>query len=231
MSKHWAKEQLHKDFLMENTEVILVWIKNNRQYVFGALTVIAVVGLLSVVMVTRANSMREAAWERLFKAQQLTYMGNTEEAAKTLDDIIKNFSSTTASAHAKNFKAEYLYRQGKYKEAAEAFASLAQNSNVKDMAALALIGEASSYQGAGDLGKAIQTYSDAIAKAQNTPLLPFAKYSKAQVLFEAGKNTEALAEYDQLSKQFAETYWGQLAKENISPAKPAAPAAAQPAKR
>ncbi len=221
MSKHWEHEQVHQDSVVEKTETILIWIKENRQLFFGTLTVVAAAGLIAIVMVSRANSMREAAWDRLFKAQQLTYMGNTEEANKTLDDIITNFSSTPASAHAKNFKAEYLYRQGKYKEAAEAFSVLAQTTNVKDMPVIALLGKAASYQGAGDFEKAIQAYTEAVSKAQDTPLLPFAKLSKAQALSEAGKNAEALADFDQISKQFAETYWGQVAKEKVSPTKPA----------
>lgn len=221
MSKHWEHEQVHQDSVVKKTETILIWIKENRQLFFGTLTVVAAAGLIAIVMVSRANSMREAAWDRLFKAQQLTYMGNTEEANKTLDDIIKNFSSTPASAHAKNFKAEYLYRQGKYKEAAEAFNVLAQTTSVKDMPAIALLGKAASYQGEGDFEKAIQAYTEAVAKAQDTPLLPFAKFSKAQVLAEAGRNAEALADFDQISKQFAETYWGQVAKEKVSPTKPA----------
>lgn len=211
MSKHWVREELHKDRLASAVDGFAAWVRRNREYLGGAAITLAVVGVLGAYFASRAEKIKDEAWNKYFEAQQLAYMNETAKALDLAGQVQANYPKTEAAANAALFKGDLLFETEKYKEAAQAYAQLA--GNAKHLAPFAELGEIMARNADGDYAASIDAAKKFVSMRPDSPLAPQAYLTMARSYQAMGNAASAKETLAKVASLFPETVWGELVKD------------------
>lgn len=195
-------------------DLILNWIKKNRETFIGSVVILLAIIVFSVYFFIHYRGLRDTAWKNLFMAQQVGYGGNVTQAQQQLAAIEASYGSTSAAPYATLTKGDMLFAQGKFKEAGAEYAKLV---NAKELAPFAVYSAGKCKEADGDLAGAQVQYSDFLLKNPEHFLAPEVHASLARTQELSGSSDLARTTYEKIVLLYPETSWAMQAKAKLTP--------------
>ncbi len=199
-------------------DLILGWIKKNRETFIGSAVILLAVVVFSVYFLIHYRGLRDTAWKNLFMAQQA---GSADQAQQQLTAIEASYGSTSAAPYATSTKGDILFAQGRFKEAGAEYSKLL---NLKDLAPFASYNVGKCKEAEGDLAGAQVQYSDFLLKNPEHYMAPEVHASLARAQELSGAKDLAKTTYEKIVLLYPDTSWAAQAKAKLAPPAPPSPA-------
>lgn len=197
-------------------EIILNWIKNNRQTAIGIAMIIVLMIIISIAFYVNYSKNSQTAQKQLFIAQQVAYGGRIDAALKQLTDVENNFNSRPEADFAIYNKGDIFFDQGQFKEAAQEYNKVLQRKSNKDLLPYAAYSLAKSYQAMQDYDTAIVKLKDFISAWPEHFLCGQAYSSLAYIYQKKGDLASAKEINQKITVLFPQTDWAEEAKSRLS---------------
>lgn len=237
MSESMTRQELKHDALATAIIDGIKWIKGNRSLFTGITSTLAGVILLTSFFLYRSHISANRAQDKLSMAQgQLYSAEGADQGMRMIDEVINQYSKTSAALKARLVKAEFLQEQHQYDEAEKALLPVLQQTGSDPVIPLALQVIATIREDAGKLPDALQAYQQFLEKYPDHFLAPKVYESIGRVYELSGKAQEAKRTYEKLSTLYPASGWAQRAQERLSAlggtssAQPATPVPAAPSR-
>lgn len=190
-----------KDFLKQYTQIIIAVV---------ILVVFAVVG----VTLYRGYLVRQEveASRILLRAETAMNNGNMEQAQTSIDDLLKNYSSTTAAETARFMKAQMNYSTGNYDLAIQQYQDLLRKykGNLQNEVKFSL---ANAYQSKGEIPEALRIYEE-LENKKDFPRKHELYYMKGLALETQGELDQAIEAYKNIPSDSQSLFYG-LSRERL----------------
>lgn len=186
------------------------WFEIHKKQVLIICCLIAIVALGTWYYIWHTKQREIQASAALLKLG-LNIHGSYDKQIKA-DDFIKiaeTFDGTATAEKAFILAAGQLFSEDKYKEALDFFRKFQSKYPSSRILDLAILGEASSLEGMGQLDDALKVYRDLAQK--NTVTSYKAKLAIGRILQLKGQYSEALKAYDELVRSAPNTIWSEEA--------------------
>ena len=189
------------------------FVKNHRNSVIAAVVILVLAVVLGYAYTTHVQKTREQSWAAYYNAQ-LAVMKDPS-AISQLDGVGLQFPGTQAAQYAQLLKGDILYAGENYAQAADAYEPLlnAHNELLRTVATMSL---AATRQAVKDYDGAINLMTPFIQKNPTSFALPQAYFTLAMSQELAGKKTDAVETYKQIAANYANTYFGTIAKDKLT---------------
>jgi len=216
MSKHWIKEDLKQDVVLDNAEKVIAFIKAHRDYVIGSLVSLIIVAVVGYAVAARMQSVRQTAWEKLFQAEQLAYADKVDDSFKVIAEIDKDFSGSDVWPYAQLLKGDTLFQQKKYADAAAAYENLIKRGKPALLQPFAYAGDVESLESAGNYSEAIAKAQTFLSKQPEHFLAPQIYLSMARSQELSGNAAGARESYEKVGLHYPNTYWAAMAAAKLT---------------
>ena len=210
-----SHHNLRKNELADAVYVVAEWIKNNRQQFYGIAGIVIGIIIFTAFFLTRYFLVRERVSDKLSLAQALMYHNQADQAVKTLDEVIAQYSNTPSAAIARITKADYLIRQHKYSQARDLISSVMASGKPETIIPLAYPIMGNIQEDTQDYKGAINTYNDFLGKFPEHFLVPGILDSLGRVYQITGASEQAKGAYQRLVTEFKGSGWEREARENL----------------
>jgi TolA-binding protein len=178
---------------------VLTWLEENKKTLGIG---IAVVSAVVVTLIVQKNL--HASAEAEANQALLATLGSTSKtngpSAEELFKVAAQHSGTAAAERSEFLAATKLFEDGKYAEAQKAFETFNQAHADSLLGGAATYGVASALDAQNKAADAVSAYARFISGFASDPLVPQARLSKALIHESQKQYSEALALYDEVSK-------------------------------
>lgn len=213
MSNTWIESGIIRK--ATKSEVVLIWIKKNRETVIGSAVILLAAIILGSFFTLRYSQINKAAWKELFMAKQQAKMGKLALANKSLAKIETGFSNTTAAGYAFLLKGDILFSTKKYEEAVTAYQKASDFAKPETIVPVALSNIGKSQEAKKDFDKAIVSYRSFLERYPEHFLAPEAHFSIANIYTLQNKKDEATSAYEKIAILYPQTLWAENAKARL----------------
>ena len=208
-----SKKQAEK---VEKTKALLAWIKENRETFWGGVAITAAVVAFVIFFTASYSKLQKNAWQALFMAQQHSYSGNTEEGRKIIDNIVKNYSRSSAVPFALMLQADLDFAKGNYEEAEKTYTQAMKKADNELMPVL-MFNIAKTYEARHNWDETIKAYQNFLKKYPGHYTAPEVHTNLAVILSRAGKEAESKAAFERIIVIYPDTPWAEQAKKILNP--------------
>ena len=208
-----SKKQAEK---IEKTKNFLSWIKENRETFWGGVAIIAAVIAFVIFFTASYSKLQKNAWQSLFMAQQNAYSGNTEESLKIIDNIVKNYSRSSAVPFAMMLQADLDFAKGNYEESEKTYMQAMKKAD-SELVPVLMFNIAKTYEARHNWDEAVKAYENFLKKYPGHYTAPEIHTNLAVVYSRAGKESESKAAFERIIVIYPDTPWAEQAKKILNP--------------
>jgi len=217
-----SKQEIRRNPLAEWVGATVRFVQAHRIAIVVAAVVLAI-GLSVATGFWWQEQKREAEASRLLgnglaamRTDQPGSSGNSEEAAKLFQDVVKQFPKTQSGEEALIALGNVQYGAGKMDEALASFAQYLTTFPRGRFTMEAGLGKAYAQEAKGDLQGAAQTLSQILEQDKNNPLAGEAYMTLARLYEEMKKPDDAMRVYGQVAEEYPQTRWAENALQRMS---------------
>ena len=212
MGKHWARQQVKRNELVDVVDQALVWVNSHRQATGLSAAAMVLITLAGGSLLYHRHSLQAAAWEQLSMAQGLAFRGDPDKALEQIKKIVSDDSRANASGFGLLFAGDMLYPRAQYKESMEYYSKLLERGKPVALMPLALGGLGMAQEASEGFEQAASTNKRFLETYPDHFLAPQVHSSLARCLEALGKAAQAKAAYQKIALQYPETPWALGAK-------------------
>lgn len=213
--KHLSKEELHKDWLLENMQKCVKWIEQNKHTAIVVLLSILTLVVIALISLQYMANRKEKSWAALQIAKQYVAVGDNDRFIEELNLLNEKYQNTPANVHGQILLANYHYEKEEYDKACLAYENaMAVNKNEMLMP-IAELGYIKSLQANKQYDKAIDQADKFLTLHANTFVTPEVNFALAQTYELKGDKVKAVQTFDQIVAKYPDTYWAEEAKLKI----------------
>ncbi|MBN1823197.1 MAG: tetratricopeptide repeat protein [Endomicrobiales bacterium] len=212
ISRRELKKNELEDLVIKTAE----WIKNNRQlFTVAAASVIFLI-LFGVFFFYRFHVARARANDKLAFAESHIFSGQIDRGLGLLDEIISQYSGTSAAAQARLLKADYFVDSRKYEDAASILSPIIASGKPKRLVPFAVSFMGLINENRGKYDEAVSAYLEFLDKYPEHFLTPKIYESLGRVYEIKGSVEDAKTTYEKLTALYPVTGWAKRAQERLA---------------
>lgn len=223
MSDRLTRQQLKEDPLLQGTSDAADYAKDHMRLIIGVAA--ALIVLSSVIYFVRTGAARgkEQAAAMLIEAKTELKRGALEAAAGRLEELTRDHGGTTSGKAGLLVYGDVRFAQGQYQEADEYYRRAAEAYS-KDavLSDAARRGRAACLENLSRHEEAAELYLSLAESASNEVMAADTRMAVARNYMKAGRQGEAIAIYEELSRNFSNPQVAQSAQLRLAEAKAAA---------
>lgn len=211
-----SRQQLKKNELEEFVLIAATWIKNNRSMFLSIAGTSLGVLLFTAFVLVRFHTAKTYAIDKLAMAQGQLFQGQADQANKSLDEIINQYSSSDIAVQSRLSKAEFYCSQQNYQEAERVLLPLADKDKPKHLIPLALASLGAARENSMKFADALSTYNLFIEKFPDHFLAPKIYESMARVYELTNAPAQAKSVYEKMVTLYPSSGWSARAQERLN---------------
>ncbi|MEA3506882.1 MAG: DUF2989 domain-containing protein [Elusimicrobiota bacterium] len=213
MTRRWVKEELRKNPIRDFIVKVIKYFRDNKNYFYIALAIVAVIGLFIFVTVRNRREANRDASLIYAEAQDAVSRFNYERAIERLEQIETAYGNTKVVDQALYLKAQVFYKRGDMEQAAVILKDAVDRYSKSKIKPEMLVMLGSAYENLQRYDMAEASY---IRIKEESYLYPEALSGMARIKYEQENIQEAINLYTRVASHFTGTYWGDKAKEILA---------------
>ena len=199
-----------------NYDKILNFIKKNRNAVVTALCFVIGIILFVIFVNARLNILANDASDKLTIATNYIANNNIEQGFKIIDNIIDQYSNTTASYRARFMKATHLISEKQYEQAEVLLKYIIENGKPKTIKPLAYPSLILINEETGSIDRAIEYSNIFLNSYPDNYLVPSVMENLARFYKLTNKVEQANQLYQKIKDTFPNSEYFVRAEQNLS---------------
>ena len=192
------------------------FIKKNRNTIITVLCFCIGIILFVIFLNARLNILANDASDKLTIATNYIANNNIEQGFKIIDNIIEQYSNTTASYRARFMKATHLISEKQYEQAEVLLKYIIQNGKPKTVRPLAYPSLILIYEETGSIDRAIEYSNIFLNSYPDNYLVPSVMENLARFYKLTNKVEQANELYQKLKDTFPNSEYSVRAEQNLS---------------
>jgi len=204
-----------KDTLLAFLDGTIAFYNKRKSAIWTGALILLVAGLIGYAVVAHQKKVAEESWAAYYKAQVAFATNGEADAFAKFDEISQKFPNTPAALYGQLFKGDFLYARENFAQSIDVYRPLTtvKNEMVRTDAILSL---AAALQATNDYKGSVEVITDFIANNPKSFALPQAYFTLAMSQELAGNKQEAIDAYTLLLTDYANSYFGKVAKEKLA---------------
>lgn len=212
MKKKWAIKETDKKPDQSLLGKPAAWIKANSEKVLYIIVTVIALSMLTSYFILRNKKLNAKSWEEFSTLQQKITETEKPQDFEPIDNFVKKYPKSAASAYASMFKGEILYENASYEKAEKVYRQIIKNKSFEKYIPFAINSLLYCFLAQDKKLEFFETAEGFVKKYPKHLLTPQVYAQMADIYQSKGETEKVTGIYRKLSLDFPKSPWGSFAK-------------------